>query len=301
MQLTLLSAAAAMAVAVSASSEDKTAPQLNKECDLALPNARVINRCDYPVHIWSVWKNLGCDLSAMVTLKPGEIYSENLRWPKDGDQGVSIKISKTEQCKGNDITQLEYFMENRTIVAAPLRVNYLDVSYVDCLDGDCPTKKEGFYLQVGNSVARTARITSDNSWCPILSCSDAKSCAKMAYILPNDVQTKTCDHNSSMDFYMCGSHAPSDDDSKPAASAPAPASSKKAESPAPKPSPTKAASSADSYKVNAAAVTPAAEIKDAVKPKVKTNVVYVTEYKYVNAKRSEHAHAHARRHQPFHA
>jgi hypothetical protein len=97
---------------------------------------------------------------------------------------------------------------------------------------------------------------------------------------------------------MCGSEAPSGDDT----ASPAPASSKKAESSSPKASSTvKAPTSAD-YKVNVAAVTPAAEIKDSVKtPKVKTKVVYVTAYEYVNAKRHEHVHAHARRHQPFHA
>lgn len=298
MQLTLLSAAAAaMAVTVSAG---KTAIQLNKECDLSKPNARVINRCTYPVYLWSVWKNMGCDTSAMVTLKPGEIYSENYQYPDGGDQGVSIKVSKSTECTGGNLVQLEYFMEKRPD-KKPYWGNYLDVSYVDCLGGDCPTKKEGYYLQAGSQTARAAKASADKSWCPILSCGDPISCAKMSYILPDDVQTKTCDLESSMDFYMCGAHAPSDDDSKPASSAPAPASSKKAESPAPKPTPTKPAYNEDSYKVNAAAVTPVAEIKDAVKPKVKTNVVYVTEYKYVNAKRSEHAHAHARRHQPFHA
>lgn len=300
--ITFISAVAATIATVSADAANRNAVTLNAKCDTSRPYARIINRCDYPVNIWSVLKGDGCPTNQMVTLKKGEIYSENYITAKEsGDgRGVSIKISKTEQCKGNDITQLEYFLDNRDETPEKFRLNYLDVSYVDCAS-DCPTKKEGYYLQAGSSTARAARASADNSWCPVLSCSDPVSCAKMSYILPDDVQTKTCDLDSSMDFYMCGSQPPSGDDDKPASSAPA-STSKKPDASSPKASSTvKAPSSAD-YKVNIAAVTPAAEVKDTVKtPKVKTKVVYVTAYEYVNAKRHEHAHAHARRHQPFHA
>lgn len=308
MQLTLLSVAAAMAATASAG---KSAIQLNKECDLSKPNARIINRCDYDVHIWSVWKNMGCSNAEMLTLKKGETYSENYQKPDGGDQGVSIKVSKTTQCTGSNIVQLEYFLEERP-EKEPYWGNYLDVSYVDCLGGDCPTKKEGYYLQAGTAKARAMKATTNNSWCPILSCHDPISCAAMSYILPNDVQTKTCDLDSSMDFYMCGSEAPSSDDDEPASSSSAPASSssapapssQKAETPTPEPSTTVQApsSAADDYKIKAAAVTPVAEIKDAAKAEsVRIKTVVVTAYEYVNAKRSEHIHKHARRHQPFHA
>jgi hypothetical protein len=300
MQLTLLSAAAAIVATVSAG---KTAVELNSECDLSKPYARIINRCNYDVHIWSVFKNMGCGDSEMVTLKKGEIYSENYQEPKGGETGVSIKVSKTTQCTGSNIVQLEYFLERRDD-KKDYWGNYLDVSYVDCLGGDCPTKKEGYYLNAGSSSARAMKTSSDNSWCPILACHDAASCAKMSYILPDDVQTKTCDLDSSMDFYMCGSQAPDEDAEEPASSAPA--SSKKVETPTPKPTTTAEAypTSADDYNVLAAAITPLAEVKGAAKePKVKTKVVYVTAYEYINAKRSEHehAHGHARRHQAFHA
>jgi hypothetical protein len=302
MQLTLLSVAAATVATVSAT---RSAVTLNKGCDKSQPYARIINRCDYPVNLWSVLKGNGCPTAEMVTLKTGESYSENYAMASqtEGGRGVSIKVSKTEECKGNDITQLEYFLDDRDETPKAFQMNYLDVSYVDCLDGDCPSKKEGFYLQVGSKTARTAKVTSDNSWCPVLSCHDAKSCAKMAYIMPDDVQTRTCDFKSSMDLYLCGSEAPSADDDKPVPVVP---TSKKAEYTAPKPTSTtaEAVSSAEAevYKVSAAAVvTPVAEIKDAVTPKVKTSIVYVTKYEYVNAKRAEHAHAHARRHQPFRA
>lgn len=302
MQLTLLSVAAAIAATVSATSdESKTAVQLLAECDLSMPHTRVINRCDYDVYIWSVFKNMGCDDSAMVTLKKGEIYSENFRYPRGGDTGVSIKISKTQQCTGSNIVQLEYFMEKSPLKEAYWG-NYLDVSYVDCLGGDCPTKKEGYYLDAGNDFFRSLKKSA--AWCPILACQDAASCAKMSYIMPDDVQTKTCDLDANMDFYMCGSEAPNGDADEPASSAPA--SSKKVETPTPKPTTTAESYStqAGDYNVKAAAVvTPAAEVPEVKEPKVKTKVVYVTAYEYINAKRSEHGHAqaHARRHQAFHA
>lgn len=294
--ITFLSAAAATVATASA----RSAVTLNKSCDKSQPYARVINRCDYPVYLWSVLKGDGCPASEMVTLKKGEVYAENYaRAQMPGqpttNQGVSIKISKTTQCKGNDITQLEYFLDNRDQTPEKFQLNYCDVSYVDCLGGDCPTKNEGYYLEVGTSKARSARATADNSWCPVLACSDPVSCAKMSYILPDDVQTKTCDLESSMDFYMCGSQPPSADDDKPA-----PASSKKPES-APKPSTTAKAPSNVEYKANVAAVTNAPEIKEPKTPRIKTQVVTVTAYEYVNAKRHEHARAHARRHQPFNA
>jgi len=296
--ITFISAATAM---VATASADRSAVTLQKSCNTAKPLARVINRCDYPVNLWSVYKGDGCPSTGMVTLKKGETYSENYPDVNDGKTGVSIKISKTEECKGNDIVQLEYFLEADK---PDYNFNYLDVSYVDCLGDGCPTKAEGYYLVAGNQTGK-ASAGADNTWCPILSCSDAASCAKISYILPDDVQTKTCDVDSSMDFYMCGGNAPtgdygsdsdSDSDSTPASTP----SSQKAVSSAPA-----VTSTQDSYnKVVAAAVTPSPvkDVKDTAQSssqKVKTEVVYVTAYEYVNAKR--HAHGHARRHQPFNA
>lgn len=288
--ITLLSAAATVAT-VSA----RNAIELNKTWKKGDRHARIINRCDYPVNIWSVLKGDGCPNSEMVTLKKGEVYGEKMTKSSEtgNRRGVSIKISKTEQCKGNDITQLEYFIDDDNEDQA-FRMNYLDVSYVDCAH-DCPTKQEGYYLQAGNSAARAKKTTTDNSWCPILSCSDSASCAKLSYILPDDIATKTCGLEDSMDFYMCGSQAPDGDDETPA---------KPAKSSTPEPATTlKPVASSANLKVNIAAVTNAPEIKDTKPPKVKTKVVYVTAYDYVNAKRHEHAHAHAhaRRHQPFNA
>jgi len=223
----------------------------------------------------------------MVTLKKGEAYNENLAKPEDGVTGISIKISKTQQCKGSDIVQLEYYLNTKD---PQYSGNYLDVSYVDCLGGDCPTKKEGYYLRSGNQKGE-AKASAANTWCPVLACHDAASCAKISYIHPDDVQTKTCDLQSNMDFHLCGGDAPTED----YGAVPA--------SPA-KPSPTsvKETYGDKKFKVDAAAITNAPEVKEPAKPqktKTQLEVVYVTAYEYVNAKR--HAHGHARRHQPFHA
>jgi hypothetical protein len=276
--------------------------------------ARVINRCDYDVHLWSVLHGEGCPTDGMVTLKKGEIYQENYRESGDGQTGVAIKVSKKQQCKGVDIAQLEYFIDRSETYGN----NYLDVSYVDC-QSDCPTKQEGYYLQAGSQTGK-ATASSSNTWCPILSCNDPISCAKMSYILPDDTQTKTCGVDDSIDWYMCGGNAPNEDyestPETPESSAepsvqssaqssaepsvqssvvPTASSTEEAEYSAP------AATPSEDSEVEAAAVTPAPQVKaeNVNGGLTKTQVVYVTQYEYVNAKR--HAHDHARRHQPFHA
>lgn len=299
--ITVLSVATSMVATASA----RSAVALNKEVDTSKPLARVHNRCDYDVHLWSVYKGDGCPSNEMVTLKKGEVYQENYQDPKGGDVGVSIKISKTEECKGNDITQLEYFIQKHS---PGFNFNYLDVSYVDCPDdeGDCPTRKEGYYLCVGNQTG-PVKASAANTWCPILSCHDAASCNKMSYVLPHDVQTKTCEPDQNMDFYMCGGEAPGDEEESEPSSSAAPSTTQKASSTTAQATSSAVASSEDSYeteyKVAAAAVTPSPapviEPEQAYEQKIKTEVVYVTAYETVNAKR--HAHGHARRHQPFHA
>jgi hypothetical protein len=299
-----------MVATTSATELVRSAVTLNKDCNMNEPYARIINRCDYDVHLWSVYRGDGCPEDGMVTLKTGETYSENYPPATSDKTGVSIKISKTQQCKGVDITQLEYYLE--TSGEAKYHNNYLDVSYVDCLGEECPTRQEGYYLVAGNQTG-TAVAAASNTWCPILSCHDPVSCSKISYVLPDDVQTKTCDLQSSMDFYMCGGEAPSGDygssPSEPESSAePSSSSTKQAEYSAAKPTSTSASSASDeedSYtadiEIAAAAVTPAPQKQDEnpYQGLTKTKVVYVTAYEYVNAKR--HVHDHARRHQPFHA
>lgn len=288
--ITALSAASALVATASA----RSAISLNKECDKSKPYARIVNRCAYPVNLWSVFRGDGCPSDEMLTLNPGEEYSENYQDPVNGI-GVSIKVSKTESCKANDIVQLEYYIEREK---PDFNFNYLDVSYVDCLGNDCPTKSEGYYLKSGTQTGKF-KSSAANTWCPILACNDPDSCAAISYILPDDVQTKTCDPDQNMDFYMCGDYAPEDDDSYEAA--PASSSSAKKSSSAAKPTSTETETEESYDAVKIAAVTPAPEPQVAQESRIKTEVVYVTEYQYVNAKRHDHANAHARRHQAFHA
>jgi hypothetical protein len=281
MQLTtFLSTASAIVATASAT---RSAVTLNQQCDLSQPRARIINRCPYDVHLWSVFKGNGCPDSQMVTLKTGESYAENYDEEGKTSVGVSIKLSKSKECKGADITQLEYFRavdhEEKT-----MQLNYLDVSYVDCGGMDCPARKDGYYLVAGTQVG-DLKASAANTWCPILSCSDAKSCDTMSYVLPDDIQTKTCKINASIDFYMCGSEAPSGDYDSAPQSKPEPSSTKQAGYPT-TPSPTPA----EEY-AHAAAITPSPSSPGLIK----TEIVYVTAY--VNAKRHEHGH----RHQVFHA
>jgi len=316
--ITAVSAAAIMAATVSA----RNAVTLNKSVDTSRPHAKIINRCPYKVNLWSVYKGDGCPSDEMVTLQPGETYSENYENPKGGDVGISIKISKSNECKGNAITQLEYFLQSNS---PGFNYNYLDVSYVDCAadDADCPTRQEGYFLGAGDSQAR-AKAAGNDAWCPQLSCWNACSCNFVSYVLPDDVQTKTCDPDQNMEFYMCGSEAPGSDASvntesynvnslmgkmiekcgKPSApkkessSSAAPATTlQKQTSAAPKPTQTETED--EEYEVEAKAVTTAAPEPEqaAAALKTKTEVVYVTAYQTVNAKR--HAHAHARRHAAY--
>jgi hypothetical protein len=316
MQLTtFLSTATVVATAFATDLLRGTAVELDKACKFDEAYARVINRCDYDVHLWSVYKGTGCPTTGMFTLKKGETYAENyLKGSVSDPVGVSIKISKTEECKGNDIVQLEYYIETSK---KDYNFNYLDVSYVDCTGGDCPTKQEGYYLVSGNQTGAFAASAS-NTWCPVMSCDDPISCAKISYINPDDTQTKTCDPEQNIDFYMCGGEAPTEDyEPTPESSsiAPSASSTQEADSSTVTPTPTStststpAASSSDEedtytedFAVAAAAVTTAPDAKavdNANLGLTKTKVVYVTAYEYVNVKR--HAHDHARRHQPFHA
>ncbi|KAF2626440.1 hypothetical protein BU25DRAFT_343657 [Macroventuria anomochaeta] len=301
--ITVLSVATSMIA--TATANVRSAVELNSECNASEPMARIHNRCSYDVHLWSVYKGDGCPTDEMVTLKTGETYRENYANAQGGSVGVSIKISKSQQCKGNDITQLEYFIQRDS---PGFNFNYLDVSYVDCPSdtADCPTRQEGYYLVAGDQTGFT-KASSDNSWCPVMSCNDPASCNKISYVLADDVQTKTCDPGQSMDFYMCGGEAPGESASSASSAAPkssaAPSTKKASSSTAQATSSAAASSTEDSYetefKVAAAAVTPAPEAEQVNNQKTKTEVVYVTAYETINAKR--HAHGHGRRHQPFHA
>lgn len=293
MRFSIIASAAALAPTLASAS--------NADLKATLGTARVYNKCDKPVYLWSVKKDQGCEKSKMVKLEPGASpYSEQYR--DDGDDvGVSIKISWTEQCKGPDITQLEYFINH----APGFDYNYLDVSFVDCLGGKCPGRDK-FCLKSGNNGdARLATAGLDKAICPVLKCKSMEECASMAYILPDDVQTKTCEPAADMDFYLCSdSHEEGADEEpqeekpqeeKPEEEEPESPSQPTEEKPA---APTSVAELPSKVEdVSASEITPAPE-EQPKEPKVKTEVVYVTEYAYVNEKKR---HAHGHRHKHFRA
>jgi hypothetical protein len=326
--ITAITAAAVMAATVSA----RSAVTLGKSCDFSKPHAKVINLCPYKVNLWSVWKNngidTGCPVEDMVTLQPGDTYSENYQESRGRPEGVSIKLSKTEDCPVESHTQLEYFIDT----ISPDFKNFLDVSYVNCqaLNATCPTRQEGFFLVAGTAEVRAEQDTNPD-WCPAMSCWDSCSCGDIAYVDSDARQTKTCQSGQNMEFYMCGTEADADpntdysmspkvrmvngvtDERKgktcgSSSSSIAPATTLQQQtSAAPKPTETQTKESyGDEAKVNAlevkvdgdvasAAITSAPTAEQAkVQLKTKTEVVYVTAYQTVNAKR--HAHGHARRH-----
>ncbi|KAF2877461.1 hypothetical protein BDV95DRAFT_480761 [Massariosphaeria phaeospora] len=298
MQLITLAAAAALVATVSAD-VSAAAFNLNSTCDTAQPKARVFNRCPYKVYLWSVLQGKGCPPDGGAVLEPGAFYQENFRYPSDDkpDVGVSIKISKINTCsKEVDNVQLEYFMEDRAD-KQPWKGNYHDVSYVDCLGNSCPTKKEGFYMKSGNENGQFMASEANPNICPELSCNNPTDCAKVAYIMPDDKRTKTCDLKANVDFYMCVD-SPEGDYSAP--STPEEPEEEPKETSAETPKETAApSSSAPVATSDAPAYTPEPQVqKEAVhEPNVKTEVVYVTQFEYVNAKR----HAHGHRHQQFRA
>jgi len=301
--ITIASTAALVAVAAAAPSPSANIFNLNSTCIESEPKVRVYNRCPYDVYLWSVLTGNGCPGGNGAVVKTGDFYQENFR-PAVKDVGTSIKISKTESCDPNDLLQLEYYIETSK---PGFNYNYLDVSYVNCAETkSCPTASEGFYLKSGNVDGKFTANTLNNI-CPILSCGDWAECSKMAYVNWDDVQTKSCDPSADLDFYMCGSEGPGSDyapvieSSAAPSSAPVPTST---EEDVPEYTSAAAVSSAaasssaveEEEVVAAAAITPAPVVPS--KPvHIKTKVVYVTEYAYVNAKRHEHGH----NHKQFHA
>lgn len=279
----LLSASAALLATVSA----RSAVEENANCKADKPKAKIINRCPYDVHVWSVYqKEIGCDADVAVVLKTGETYQENLE--KDDAHtkvGISIKVSKTSFCTRGSIAQLEYYLNMED---PAYMLNFHDVSYVDCQNNDCPTRQEGYYLNTNNGTdVSTANDGSTKmAICPTLSCSNQEECSKMSYVLPDDSQTKSCNQYTDVVWYMCGGEAPGSEESYSAAPS---SSSEEYKEEKPSATPTKEVAN---VAVAAAEVTPAPVEKPKEK-KIKTIVEVVTEY--VHGKR------HAHRHQHFHA
>lgn len=258
--------------------------------------AKVVNRCPYDVYLWSINKQLGCNAGDSTKLSTGQSYQEKMLYGDNG--GISLKLSKFDTCGGKDITQLEYKLD----VTNKYGGNYLDMSFVDCLNNleDCPGRTDGFYLKAG-SQSGVFKSAENNEHCPVFNVYNAEEAVKVSYVKWDDRQTKFCDMSQNLDLYLCGGDAPGDEDESAPASSVAPSSSEIEISSTPEPTSTKkqkpapvATSSAEEEFVvaAAAAVTEAPAAPPA--PVIKTEVVYVT--KYVDRR-----HEHARRHQRFHA
>lgn len=286
MQLLTLAAVAALSVTVSANAKTYN---FNSTCDPSQPRARIINRCDYPVYAWSVDSDDNsndCGFQPPAVIPPGGIYQENFR--KSAVGGVSIKLNKEKNCLSQgSITQLEYHIEDNS-PGHKFDFNSLDVSYVDCQKGDCPTRKEGYYLVSGNHDGQFETKGSDGAICPIISCSNEAECTPHSYVNWDDIATKTCDNKANLDFYMCGGEAP-DKETKPQPK-PAPAPQKPEQ-----PKPSQAAPTTAAYVADVAA----AQVTDAPQqPKGPVKTVYETVYSYTTVMPRRHRH---RRHQQIHA
>ncbi|KAF2684371.1 hypothetical protein K458DRAFT_388839 [Lentithecium fluviatile CBS 122367] len=282
MQLLTLAGLTALTATVSA--KINISYQNNATCDYNKPRARIVNRCSYDVYVWTVDSDnkYDCKFDEPVVLGTGEAYAENFRPTTIG--AVSIKVSKEEACTNGKITQLEYNYKPN--------VNFLDISFVNCHDGDCPGRQDGYYLHSGNTEDGQFKSAENNEHCPICSAHDQASADECAYVLPDDRQTRSCSKEANLDFYICGSEAPG---SEPAPSKPEP--SKEPEKEKPKPS-TKApapTTTAPPYNVDndvaAAAVTDAPQ---AANGNIKT--VFETVYAYTTVLPHRH-----RRHQHIHA
>ncbi|PVH96554.1 hypothetical protein DM02DRAFT_644692 [Periconia macrospinosa] len=248
--------------------------------------SKVVNRCPYDVYLWSIDKQLGCNSDGSTLLKKnGGQWQEQMHEGTNG--GISVKISKFDNCGGKELTQLEYKIETKK---GEYNGNYLDMSFVDCQKGgDCPGWHDGFYMESGFKAGTKVYASEvNNERCPILKASNAQEAAKISYVLPDDRQTKFCKSDADLTLYICGDQAPGASDNTPSA---APSSSKPAPSSSQaKPStfqilPSKPAAapskSADDVKVKAAEVTAAPKAPAPEAPKnVKTVIT----------------HAHGRRH-----
>ncbi|KAH7121185.1 hypothetical protein B0J11DRAFT_59236 [Dendryphion nanum] len=240
---------------------------------------KIINTCDYPVYLWSIFDEQGCGAKDAVTLKSGDFYWEAYR--KDAQvktaRAVSIKLSKKDVCKPGDITQVEY---RQDFYNPGFNFLFTDISFVDCEGEDCPGRdKYSWYV---GTKAQKAQKATDPAWCIYnFDCHDKVTCGKNSYVKWNDDwATHSCDVDADQDFYICGYK----DTNKPV---PAPSSYKEE----PKPVTTQAPSKTEEPKVKAAAITEAPS--SAEPPKVKTIIEYVTAY--VDGKK-RHVHGHAHRH-----
>jgi hypothetical protein len=308
MQLITIASGALFVAAASANADSS----FKASFDASKPYVKVYNKCPYKLYAWSVAKGQGCPSDQAIEVETGGFYAENYR-PKPADGGaISIKFSGQPTCAQKNLTQVEYCHDTNN---PGYEGNFVDMSYVDCESGECPSRKEGFYYQIGNQPDASGSImyAMDQAQnCPIWSCKGGTDCDKYAYIKWNDDHaTRFCNLNANWEVYLCDPSGPKGG----AAAAPVAApSSKQVESKVETPS--KAYSSAPVSSSAASSSTPSAVVsiadykkaavtpKPEADPKTKYETVIVTQtaYKVVEEdsyKVKRHFHGHQHRH--FHA
>ena len=273
--------------------------------DPSKPGVTIHNRCGHPLTMWSVMRESGCPSSDPSAVVPhGGKYQENYR-KSEGGIAISIKISGEDTCDPKNLTQVEY---NHETTNPGYNGNYVDMSYVNCESGNCPSRKSGFWYKIGNHPDSSGSIPmkfkmDSNQNCPIWSCKGLQpdgtdDCHNKAYVKYNDdFANRFCDIDASWEVYLCDPAGPdgnAGDDSSSAQPSKKPESSAAPSSE--KPSSTEAASSPSSViDIKAAAVTKAPEVeeKPALKTKYETVVVTTTVVEEYRARR--HVHGHQRR------
>lgn len=144
--------------------------------DAKTGSANVQNSCGDDVYLWSI---AGSADEKMITLKPGESYSEAYRTNANGG-GLSLKISLTEDQK--EVSQFEY-----TLSDSESKV-YYDLSNID-----------GYPFKDGGIT-----ITPSDSSCPVISCDAGVAKCHEAYNQPyDDHATKGCSWETNLDLVLC--------------------------------------------------------------------------------------------------
>ncbi|OCL06178.1 hypothetical protein AOQ84DRAFT_297480 [Glonium stellatum] len=148
--------------------------------------ARVFNKCSFPVYLWSVSADSS---SEMITLESHNgTYEEAYQTPNVG--GVSIKLSKVETVANpTPITQFEYTLAGGSI--------WYDISNVNCATTSCPFQPTGMYMNSGEG-------------CPTRSCEAGLPTCAGAYTASDDNENSlSCGETSNIDLYLCTSSPPS--------------------------------------------------------------------------------------------
>ncbi|KAF1808436.1 hypothetical protein P152DRAFT_364019, partial [Eremomyces bilateralis CBS 781.70] len=142
--------------------------------------AYVHNKCDFPVHVWSVDTDKAPGDSTQI--ESGGDYNEECRSPEAG--GVSIKINKEDQLAGQ-IAQFEYTVGGE--MAGHL---WYDLSFVDCQNDDCPWMKYPMYMNSGEG-------------CPEVKCAAHEVCAGAYNKWNDDWASRSCPEGADIHLYLC--------------------------------------------------------------------------------------------------